>query len=76
MIQKIKEYANYVLGLALLIVSAMFFRKKMQNEKLESELNHEKVNNDIKQNEEDRLAAKSAADALVADYERLKRDGQ
>jgi hypothetical protein len=71
---KIKEYANYVLGLLLLIVSALFFRKKMQNEELQSELSKEKTNAEIKDNESDRLAAKQHADALVDEYEKLRGD--
>lgn len=74
MIQKVKDGIAYVLGLAILVLSALLFRKGRQNEALESELAREKANDAIKQNEADRQAAREHADALVDEYEKLRGD--
>lgn len=73
MIQKVKDGISYLLGLAILILTALLLRKSRQNENLESELSKEKANDAIKENERDRLAAKEHADQLVRNYEELKK---
>jgi len=74
MLNKIKanlKYVGYVIGLLL---AAVFFSLKRKNESLESELAQEKTSNAIKTNEAERQMAKSHADELVDEYEKLKGD--
>ncbi len=74
MIEKLKSYLSYASGLAILVLSALLFRKSRKLEATESELAHEKTTTEIKLNDQAREAAKSTADELLANYERLKRD--
>lgn len=74
MIDKIKQYASYVLGLAVLILSALFLRQSRKTDAVESELAHEKTSTEIKLNDQARKAARDTANDLVESYERLKRD--
>ena len=74
MISKIKEYLVIAAGLVIAVLSALLFASKRKTENLESELAHEKVDNNIRSNENERKIARDNADALVSEYERLKRD--
>lgn len=73
MIEKLKSYSSYALGLAILVLSALLFRKSRQLDSTQSELSHEKTTTEIKLNDQAREAAKQSADSLVDDYERSKR---
>ena len=77
--ERLKNAMSYLFGLATLILGALYFGQKRKTERVESELAHEKSTTEITLNEEARKAAKSTADDLLANYERLKResgDGQ
>ena len=74
MLAKIKQFAGYLYGLVILVLVALYSIQKRKTEQVESELNHEKADSGIKLNEQARQAAKSNADALLAEYERLKRE--
>lgn len=74
MIAKIKSYASYILSLAVLILSALFYAQKRKTENAQSELAHEKSSTEIKWNEKDRQAARDHANDLLDNYERLERD--
>lgn len=76
MLNKIKSASRYVLGLLVLILSALLFRKSRQQDATQSELTHEKNSTETKLNDQAREAARSNANDLVTEYERLKRDGQ
>ena len=73
MIEKLKSYAAAIAAVVAAVLSALLFRKSRQLDATQSELAKEKANDAIKQNEQDRVAAKSHADALVDAYERSKR---
>lgn len=74
MIQKIKDYAGLIGAAIIAILSALLFRKSRQLESTQTELIHEQNTTEIKLNDQAREAAKSTADELLANYERLKRD--
>jgi hypothetical protein len=74
MIDKIKGYVNYALGLAVLVLSALLFRQKRVTEKTESELAKAVSNAEIRENEHDRQIAKEHADNLVDEYHKLRGD--
>lgn len=74
MIAKIKSAFTYILGFITLILGALFYAQKRKTESVESDLAHEKSSTEIKLNDQAREAAKSNADALISEYERLKRD--
>lgn len=69
MIEKLKSYLGYLSGLAVLVLSALLFRKSRQLETTQSELASEKSTTEIKLNDQAREAAKEHADNLVNDYE-------
>jgi hypothetical protein len=70
---KIKSAAQYILGLAVLILGALFFTQRRKTESAESQLATEKANAVVKESDHDREIAKEHADRLVSDYESLKR---
>lgn len=70
---KIKFYAVFLATMVIGILSALLLREKRKVDGLENDLTKEKVNNEIKANEKELLAARSDADALVDEYERSKR---
>lgn len=74
MLEKIKAYLGYVSGIAILVLSSLLFRKSRQQDATQSKLVHEQNTTEIKLNDQAREAAKSSADELLANYERLKRD--
>ncbi len=76
MMETIKKYANLAYGLLIVILGGLLFSRNRKVQTLESELTHEQNTTEIKLNDQAREAAKSTADELLANYERLKRDGQ
>jgi hypothetical protein len=74
MIEKIKAYASYLYGLVILILGALYFGQKRKTESAESELASEKAQGAIRENEQDRQAAREHANDLVNEYERLKNE--
>lgn len=74
MLTKIKSYAATIAAVVIAVLSALLFNRNRKVQSLESDLAKEKANDAIKQNEQDRQAAKQNADALVEVYDRLKRD--
>lgn len=76
MLEKIKQYSSYALGLAVLLVSALLFRKSKQLDNTESQLAHEKTTTEITLNDEVRKAAAANADALLDEYHKLRGDNR
>lgn len=74
MISKLKTYLNTALAFVVVILGGILFNRNRKVQSLESELAKERADDAIKQNEEDRQAAKQNADELVASYERLKNE--
>lgn len=74
MIEKVKEWANYVLGLGVLVLSALLLSSRRKTQALEGEIATEKANAAVKETDHDREIAKQEADCLVASYDALKRD--
>lgn len=74
MIEKLKSYASYLFGLAILVLSAMLFRKSKQLDETKSELAANLAKGAIRENEAERQMARDNANALVDEYERLKRE--
>lgn len=74
MIAKLKSAFTYILGFITLILGALFYAQKRKTESVESELASEKAQGAIRENEQDRQAAREHANDLVNEYERLKRD--
>ena len=74
MVEKIKLYAGYILGLATLVLSALLFRQSRKTEGAEAELAKAVTKNLTQENDHDREIAKTEADSLVDSYERLKRE--
>ncbi len=73
MIDKVKSVLSYILGVVVLILSGVLFSRNRKLERAESDLASAKSKGEIDSNEKDRQTAKSTANDLVAEYERLKR---
>lgn len=73
MIEKIKSAFTYILGFITLILGTLFLAQKRKTESVESELASEKAQGAIRENEQDRQAAREHANDLVDAYERSKR---
>ncbi len=76
MIETIKKYAGLAYGLLIVILGGLLFNRNRKLQQTESRLASAVANTEIKLNDQAREAAKSSADELLANYERLKRDGQ
>lgn len=74
MIEKIKSFTNYILGLGILILSALLLRQKRIADKTESDLAKATIDTEIRENEHDRQIAKEHADNLVDEYHKLRGD--
>lgn len=74
MLEKIKSYLSYASGLAILVLSALFFSQKRKTERVESELASAITKTEISLNDQATEAARTHADRLVEDYEKSKRD--
>jgi hypothetical protein len=74
MLETIKKYASLAYGLLIVILGGLLVNRNRKLQQTESELAHEKTTTEIKLNDQAREAAKSNADELLANYERLKRD--
>lgn len=70
--ETIKKYAGFIGAALIAILSALLLRKSKQLDSTQSELAHEKSTAAITLNDEAREVAKSTADDLVAQYERLR----
>lgn len=69
-----KKYWDKLIYALLLVLGALLYRQTKKTESAESELAKEKANGEIKANEAERVATREHADALVAEYEKLKRE--
>lgn len=74
MIETIKKYTGLIGAALIAILSALLLRKSKQLDSTQSELAHEKSTTAITLNDEAREAAKSTADELLDNYERLKNE--
>lgn len=74
MLDKLKQYGTTILGFIVVVLGGILFNRNRKLQKVESELSQEKTTTEISLNEQAREAAKDNADALVDEYERLKRD--
>lgn len=72
--EKIKQWLSYASGLAVLVLSALLFRKSRQQEATQSELANAVAKNATQENDNDRAIAKTHADDLVKSYDELKRE--
>lgn len=70
---KIREWVSFIFGAVALVFGVLFYAQKQKTESVESDLAKEKSTTEIKLNDQEREAAKSNADDLLADYERSKR---
>lgn len=74
MIEKLKSYLNYAVGLVILILGGILLNRNRKLQKTESELATAVAKNATQENDNDRAIAKTHADDLVKSYDELKHE--